>query len=91
MQENTKPLQQPLQIVRPLSTCCLYQGTRLSLPVAMPTREVSWVGISLPVPSLSVPSIQGHDLLCSGVGLSEKMEMQFSRAWLGVRSAELPL
>lgn len=66
-------------------------GVRLSLPAALPTREVSWISVSLPCTSLPVPSVRGRDLLCSGVGLSEKMEMQFLGAQPEGRSAELPL
>lgn len=63
----------------------------LSPPVAMPTGEVSWICISIPCPPSPFPCVQRYDLLCGGVGLGEKMEMQFLGAQLGSRSAELPL
>lgn len=60
-------------------------------PVAMPTREVSWISISLTCPSSPFPCVQRYDHLCSDVGPGEKMEMQFLGAQLGSMSAELSL
>lgn len=64
---------------------------RLPPPVAMPTREVCWVSISLPCPSSPFPCVQRYDHLRSDVGPGEKMEMQLLGAQLGTTLAELPL